>query len=83
MFIGNGHVLICGYRACRENEYVTGEVISEETMLKKSNKEIEQYYFEMFSRDYPLPIGTIEYGDKPDVILTGVRKIGIEITNFF
>jgi hypothetical protein len=52
-------------------------------MPQKSNKEIEKYYFEMFRRDYPLPIGSIDYGDKPDVILNGERKIGIEITNFF
>lgn len=43
----------------------------------------EQYYFDMFRRDYPLSEGTIEYGDKPDFILHGARKIGIEITNFF
>ena len=43
----------------------------------------EQYYFDMLRRDYPLPEGTIVYGDKPDFILQGARKIGIEITNFF
>jgi hypothetical protein len=52
-------------------------------MAKKSNQEIEQYYFRMFRRDFQLPDGTIIYGDKPDVILEGKRKIGIEITNFF
>jgi len=52
-------------------------------MAKRSNQEIEQYYFGMFRRDYQLPEGTIIHGDKPDVILEGKRKIGIEITNFF
>lgn len=52
-------------------------------MAKKSNQEIERYYFEMFRRDYKLPEGTIVHGDKPDVILEGKRKIGIEITRFF
>jgi hypothetical protein len=52
-------------------------------MAKRSNQVIEQYYFEMFRRDYQLPEGTIVHGDKPDVILEGKRKIGIEITNFF
>jgi len=47
------------------------------------NKEIEEYYFEMFRRDYALPDGAVEYGDKPDVILRGARTVGIEITNFF
>lgn len=52
-------------------------------MVKRSNQDIEQYYFGMFRRDYQLPEGTIVHGDKPDVILEGKRKIGIEITNFF
>ena len=52
-------------------------------MPKKSNKEIEEHYFEMFRRDYHLPVGSICYGDKPDVILNGERKIGVEITNLF
>jgi hypothetical protein len=52
-------------------------------MAKRSNQEIEQYYFDMFRRDYQLPEGTIVHGDKPDVILEGYRKIGIEITNFY
>ncbi|MDH4133881.1 MAG: hypothetical protein OEV31_03760, partial [Gammaproteobacteria bacterium] len=37
----------------------------------------------MFRRDYQLPEGMIVHGDKPDVILEGRSKIGIEITNFF
>ena len=37
----------------------------------------------MFRKDYPLPYGTVTYGDSPDVIIDGERKIGIEITNFF
>jgi hypothetical protein len=52
-------------------------------MPKKSNQKVERSYFEMFHKDYPLPMGSIIYGDKPDVILEGERKIGIEITNFF
>ena len=40
-------------------------------------------YFEMFSRDFPLPKGTIEHRDKLDVILHGERVIGIEMTNFY
>lgn len=52
-------------------------------MVRRSNQEIERYYFDMFRRDYQLPEGTIFHGDKPDVILEGKRKIGIEITNFF
>ncbi len=52
-------------------------------MAKRSNKEIEHYYFEMFRRDYQLPEGTVIYPDKPDVIIEGKRNIGIEITNFY
>lgn len=52
-------------------------------MGKLSNQQIEKYYFEMFSRDYPLPPGTVIYKNSPDVLIDGDRKIGIEITNFF
>jgi len=52
-------------------------------MGKLSNQDIEKYYFEMFRKDYSLPHGTVIYGDSPDVVIDGERKIGIEITNFF
>jgi hypothetical protein len=37
------------------------------------NQDIERYYFEKFRKDYPLPPGTITYGDSPDVIIEGER----------
>lgn len=52
-------------------------------MIVKSNQEIERHYFELFSRIYPLPDGQVKYGDKPDVIIDGQRRVGIEVTNFF
>lgn len=52
-------------------------------MRKLSNQDIEKYYFEMFRKDYPLPPGTVIFGDKPDVVIDGERKIGIETTNFY
>lgn len=52
-------------------------------MSKWSKRDIERHYFELFRNQYPLPEGTIEYGDKPDVILRGEQIIGIEMTNFF
>lgn len=52
-------------------------------MNKKSNKEIEQHYFEMFSKDYKLPAGSITHEDKPDFILQGKKKIGIEMRRFY
>jgi hypothetical protein len=52
-------------------------------LLAMKNSEIERYYFEMFQKDYRLPEGIVEYGDKPDVVIRGERSIGIEITNFF
>ncbi len=52
-------------------------------MSKVSNQDIEKYYFEMFRKDFPVPLGTVIYRDSPDVIVDGERKIGIEITNFF
>ncbi len=52
-------------------------------MTRISNQDIERYYFEKFFKDYPLPSGTIIYGDSPDVIVEGENRIGVEITNFF
>ena len=52
-------------------------------MHKPSNEKIERHYFEQFRKIYTLPEGCVAYGDKPDVIVHGTRKIGIEITNFF
>lgn len=44
---------------------------------------MEKHYFEMFRRDYALPDGKPNYGDNPDVIWEGERKIGIEMTCFY
>ncbi|MGA2223606.1 MAG: hypothetical protein ABSH41_04090 [Syntrophobacteraceae bacterium] len=52
-------------------------------MKRKSNQEIEECYFNQFQKHYSLPPGEINFSDRPDVILSGERKIGIEITNFF
>lgn len=52
-------------------------------MAKMSKKEIEKYYFDRLRGIYRFPQGTVTHGDRPDVILAGDRKIGIEITNFF
>jgi hypothetical protein len=52
-------------------------------MAKPSNGKIERHYFEQFAKIFVLPDGCIVYGDKPDVVIRGVRKIGIEITNLF
>jgi len=52
-------------------------------MKTPTNPEIERYFFEKFRQDYPLPSGAIVYGDGPDVIVAGQRRIGIEITSFF
>jgi len=52
-------------------------------MAKPSNSESEKHYFKQFSEVYRLPRGTIVHGDKPDVIVYGPKKIGIEIRNFF
>lgn len=52
-------------------------------MGKKSNSEIEKYYFDRFRRIYPLPEGKIIYGDSPDIIIKGKKLIGVEITSLF
>ncbi|HQT66154.1 MAG TPA: hypothetical protein PLC74_00980 [Acetobacteraceae bacterium] len=43
----------------------------------------ERQYFGCFRQYSHLPDGQIEYRDKPDVILSGKRKIGIEITHLY
>lgn len=48
-----------------------------------TQQEIERHYFEMFRSAYKLPPGTVAYGDKPDVTITGPRTVGIEITNLY
>jgi hypothetical protein len=53
------------------------------TARRKTTTEIERHYFERFRKTYPLPVGAVSYGDKPDVTLTGERTIGIEITRFY
>lgn len=52
-------------------------------MAKPTQKEIEAYYFAKFKNYYSLPIGDIVHGDRPDFILYGERKIGIEVTSFY
>ena len=53
------------------------------TARRKTTTEIERHYFEQFRKAYALPAGSVTYGDKPDVTLTGERTIGIEITRFY
>lgn len=48
-----------------------------------TNQNIEKYYFERFRTHYSLPDGEVVYGDKPDVIVIGKQKLGIEITQLY
>jgi hypothetical protein len=52
-------------------------------MSRLNNSQIEQYYFEQFRNDYPLPEGDIHFTDKPDVIVHSDSSLGIEITNLY
>jgi hypothetical protein len=52
-------------------------------MSRLSNRDIEQYYFDQFRGHFPLPAGEVEHGDKPDVVIHGERKLGIEIANLY
>ena len=49
----------------------------------RTNREIERHYFEQFRGVYPLPTGEVSYFDRPDVLIRGDRKVGIEVTNFY
>ena len=48
-------------------------------MRSISNSIIERNCFEQFRTHFPLPSGEVEYTDKPDVLLHGDRRVGIEI----
>lgn len=52
-------------------------------MKRLSNQDIERYYFEQFKTHYPVPDGKLIFDDKPDVIIQGVKKLGIEIANLY
>lgn len=52
-------------------------------MTRSSNRDIEQHYFDQFRAHFPLPAGGVEHGDKPDVVIHGERKLGIEIANLY
>ena len=75
------------YRICRLEGFdlagVNDPVTPDEASRRMGKWLKEQYYFYMFGEHYPLPEGEIRYGDKPDFILQGERKIGIETTNFY
>src|SRR5689334_19927784 len=49
-----------------------------------SKQGIERHILSEFSKAYNnFPEGAIKHGDKPDTILLGPRKVGIEITGFY
>jgi len=48
-----------------------------------NNQEIERYYFDQFREHYALPEGRVEYSDKPDIIIHGGSKIGIELARLY
>ncbi len=52
-------------------------------MPRISNKKIEFHYFKQFCQAYQLPVGDIIHKDKPDIIIDGNKKIGIELTNSY
>ncbi|MGO9619984.1 MAG: hypothetical protein ACLPT6_01085 [Desulfobaccales bacterium] len=45
-----------------------------------SNQKIERHYFELFRKIYQLPDGEIKFGDKPDVIINGDKRVDIFAT---
>ena len=52
-------------------------------MSRLSNSDVERYYFEQFRCDYQIPIGNVNYTDRPDVVIDGPHRVGIEITNLY
>jgi hypothetical protein len=50
---------------------------------RPSKQEIERHVLNEFGKAHKnFPEGTIKHGDKPDTIILGPRKVGIEITGF-
>ena len=49
----------------------------------RTNRDIERHYFEQFRGAYSLPTGEVSYFDRPDVLVRGDLKVGIEVTNFY
>lgn len=52
-------------------------------MSPPSNQAVERHYFEQFRSHCQVPVGEIEYTDKPDIIIRGPKTIGIEIANLY
>lgn len=52
-------------------------------MARLNNQTIERHYFEQFKQHYTLPPGIVEFKDKPDVLIHGPLKVGIEIANLY
>jgi len=52
-------------------------------MKYKSNYEMEEYYFNSFKEIFQIPEGVPVHRDKPDFIIDGKYKIGIELTNYY
>ncbi len=52
-------------------------------MARRSNREIEEECFRQFCAHFPLPPGEVVHQDKPDVIISGPRKIGVEIARLY
>ena len=52
-------------------------------MHHASNQALERHYFEQFRDHFALPAGDVEYTDRPDVIVRGDRKLGIEIASLY
>src|SRR6266568_4088859 len=66
-----------------EDQIVMNLAAASNRKPRLSQQDKERHYFELFRKSYTLPAGEVEYGDKPDVTITGLRKLGIEITNFY
>jgi len=52
-------------------------------MTQRTNQEIERYYLNKALVFLQKPDGELVHGDKPDVVIRGARKIGIDLTNFY
>ena len=68
-----------GILSCCMNMERESEMPHEKKWTKQQEEEWE--VFQSFREDYALPAGTIERSDRPDVVVNGDIKLGIELTS--
>lgn len=51
--------------------------------MRRTNREIEILCFELYRSQFSVPVGDVQYADKPDVVIEGARRVGFEIASLY